>query len=461
MADPVLIESSEPPTPRPLDGSTSLPPKSSYSEWVFGRWTTARTVIWILLTICITKPMAPPFLKWFRNQGGTIMDYYQEWSSARSVILHQPVYQPTRELAPRDFGRRFNSKAPWNLGYNVHPPTSVLLALPFGYLSYFDSFFAWSVFTLSLFGLSLYLIARHCDYRLGWLSALPITCGCLLSSPFWHQFQQGQLNPLILFFMTLSWIHYRTNRPWRAGFWLGLAAATKVVPGFLVIYFLTRREWKNFAAVIAGFMFATAITIGVLGLQTYVDYARLVLPEALDWRSANTNASLPGLWCKLFDPGPRGGHYRPLIQSPVLAKCLTVTSWLAVLAILVPIWRRAKSKAEVDLAFGLAIVGMLLLSPVTWDHYFLLLPLPLITIWMNIPPKKSFQLLYLAILAGLAAPAYLWIDLYLPQTSSGTGVSPLQTLLLPTFSCYMLCGLLGLGAVAAREITRRVNPQRA
>lgn len=309
--------------------------------------------------------------------------------------------------------------------------------------------------TLCLFGLSLYLIARHSNYRFGWFSLLPLTCGCLVASPIWHQFQQGQLNPLILFFLTIGWIHHRRQHVWRSGFWLGLAAATKLFPAFLAIYFLARREWKPIAAYIAGFLLVTAITIAVLGIRTYVDYVRFVLPEALDWRGANTNASLPGLWCKLFDPGPRGGHYIPLIYSPLLAKCLTAASWLIALSILVPIWRQAKSTEELQLAFGLAIVGMLLLSPVTWDHYFLLLPLPLLTIWMNIPNKKSFQWLYLAILAGLAAPVTSWIDLYLPETRNGTGVSPLKTLLLPTFSCYVLCGLLAFGTVAARESARK------
>jgi hypothetical protein len=430
---------------------SSTPPRSaedtltSDSDWVFGRWTIARTLTWSVLAICVITPLAPQLWGWFRNQRGAIMDYYQEWSSGRSIIVGDPVYRPTFEFAKRDFGKRLNSSASWNLGYNVHPPTSVLLALPFGYLNYSNSFFAWSLFTLGLFALSLYLIARSSGYHFGWLSVLPITCGCLLSGPFWHQFQQGQLNPLILFFITLGWLNLRQQRVWRTGFWLGLAAATKAFPAFLAIYFLVRREWKSFAATIFSFVLITFITASALGVQTYVDYVRLVLPEALDWRSASTNASLPGLWCKLFDPGTRGGHYIPLFYSPILAKLLTAVSWLVVLSLLTGVWTRAKTVPDIDHAFGLAIVGMLLLSPVTWEHYFLLLPLPLLCIWMRIPRTIAMQILFLLILGGLSVPIYLAISIFLPASHTEPGVSAPSTFGLPAFSCYMLCGLFALG----------------
>jgi hypothetical protein len=414
-------------------------------DWVFGRWTIARTIAWSLLAICLAVPLTPRLWGWFRNEHGVIMDYYQEWSSGRSIILGDPVYRPTIELVKRDFGMQADAGPSWNLGYNVHPPTSVLLALPFGYLNYTDSFFAWSLFTLGLFALSLYLIARHSGYRFGWLSVLPITCGCLLSGPFWHQFVHGQLNPLILLFITLGWLNLRQQRAWRTGLWLGLAAATKAFPAFLAIYFLVRREWKSFAATIFSFAVITLITASALGVQTYVDYVRLVLPEALEWRSANTNGSLPGLWCKLFDPGARGGHYIPLFYSPILAKLLTAISWLTVLSLLTSVCTHAKTVSDIDHAFGLAIVGMLLLSPVTWEHYFLLLPLPLLCIWMRTPRTIAMQSLFLLILCGLSAPIYLAINILVPASKTEPGVSFPSTLGMPAFSCYMLCGLFAMG----------------
>lgn len=373
------------------------------------------------------------------------MDYYQEWSSVRSVILREPVYRPTSEFAKRDFGQRLNLKAPWNLGYNVHPPTSVLIGFPFGFLPYFRSFFVWSLFTLGLFGLSLVLIARNSGYRFGWLSVTPITCGCLLSGPFWHQFQQGQLNPLILLCVTLGWLNLRSQRVWQTGFWLGLAAATKAFPAFLAIYFLARREWKYFAFVVGGFTVVTLCTIAALGIQPYLDYVHLVLPEAFEWRSANTNASLPGLWSKLFDPGTRGGHYRPLVDSPFLAKLLTAISWLVVTSLLIPICYKARTVSEIDHAFGMTLVGMLLLSPITWDHYFLLLPLPLLCIWMRLPRAIMSQSLFLVVLVGLFGPIYTAMSVLIPPRQTELGMSPLQTLGLPTFSCYMLCALFAIG----------------
>lgn len=382
------------------------------------------------------------------------MDYYQEWSSARSFILHEPIYRPTLELARRDFGARSVNSQTWILGYNVHPPTSVLLAIPFGYLPYYQSFLAWSFFTLGLYAVCLWLIARNSDYNFGILSLLPLTCLCLLSSPFWHQFHQGQLNPLILIFITLGWMSVRSRNPWQAGLWLGLAAAVKVFPAFLGFYFLVRREWRYLAALVIGFTVTTLVTVAVLGVDTYRDYVKLVLPEALEWRSANTNASLAGLFNKLFDPGPRGGNYLPVLHSPLLAKLGYLLSWAVILGSMIPIWLRARTARQSDLAFSMAIVGMLLLSPVTWDHYFLLLPLPLICIWMNLPPQFRYRIAFFSILAGLNAPIYYWLSVYLSRPQFDHGVSPLYTVGLPSFSCYMLCGLFVLGHVAVSHAQR-------
>jgi uncharacterized membrane protein len=132
----------------------------------------------------------------------------------------------------------------------------------------------WSWLTFGLFIVSLVLIARHSGYRFGWWSVLPLTCGYLLSNALWDQFVQGQLNSVILFCMTLGWINTRNERPWRAGIWLGLAAAIKLFPGFLGLYFLFRREWKQLTAMVLSFSLMTLLTIATLGVDTYADYIR-------------------------------------------------------------------------------------------------------------------------------------------------------------------------------------------
>jgi hypothetical protein len=91
-------------------------------DWVFGRWSDWRIWVYVILTLCIARPLLPGFFARFSYLEGRVVDYYQEWSSARSVLLHQPVYQQTIELLRRDFDAGIVDEKAWIVGYNVHPP---------------------------------------------------------------------------------------------------------------------------------------------------------------------------------------------------------------------------------------------------------------------------------------------------------------------------------------------------
>jgi hypothetical protein len=65
-----------------------------------------------------------------------------------------------------------------------------------------------------------------------------------------------------------------------------------------------------------------------------------------------------------------------LWYNPTLARIGIGLSWLVVLGLLTRATRWARTQRDHDVTFGLTLVAMLLLSPVTWDHYAVLLLVP-------------------------------------------------------------------------------------
>src|SRR5262249_41999258 len=140
----------------------------------------------------------------------------------------------------------------------------------------------------------------------------------------------------------------------------------------------------------------------------YRDYVEEVMPVVAVYRDWWPNASLFGFWAKLFDG--RGGKVVPVWHSPILMIAAYLVSAGLVVGVVGGIARRARSRLEQDLAFGLALTGMLLVSPITWDHYFTLLFLPLVILWVHLPPRGLERTAFwvLLVLLWLSPMLYWW-----------------------------------------------------
>jgi hypothetical protein len=95
------------------------------------------------------------------------------------------------------------------------------------------------------------------------------------------------------------------------------------------------------------------------------------------------NASITGFWSKLLDAP--NGHVITWIHNPPLATSLTLVSMLLVTAVAARKCWLAETTASRDTAFATCVVALLLVSPITWDHYFLLLVLTWAILWYRLP----------------------------------------------------------------------------
>jgi hypothetical protein len=385
---------------------------------------------------------------------GAALDFAQEWTSARNFFEGYPIYESMKISLPRHFGSTWQSVL---IDVNAHPPASVLLTLPLGELGYRHAHASWNVVSLACAALSLWLILSPSGLSLSPWCLLSAGAILLTSNSWATQFIQGQLNLLLLLLITIAWAAQRSNRDSVAGAVLGIAMAIKLVPGFLLLYFLVRRRWR--ALILAALAFGGVNLLGtaILGSEAYLSYFRDVVPSVSSgFRDFWPNASLSGFWYKLFDA--RNGHVVPLAYLPNVARAGSFVCALAITGFTAWKCYQARSKSDCDWAFSLCIVAMLLVSPITWDHYFLLLILPLAIFWKYSPAVGFSRKFLIAamVLLGTLRPKWIWDltipgpgELVLSQHLEPSVALPIHVVTVISYQFYALLALFVFAALRA------------
>jgi hypothetical protein len=271
----------------------------------------------------------------------------------------------------------------------------------------------------------------------------------VLCRPLLQQLIHGQLNLVLLLLVTGAWAADRSGRPGWSGVLVGAATAIKLFPGFLFLYFLLRRQWSALVTGAVTLALLTGLTAVVLGPEVYATYLREVVPRLESYRSSWFNASLVGFWTRLFNPATREEHVEPLWRSAWAARAGILLSWLAVVALAAWSVQRARTRLQLDHAFGVAVTGMLLLSPITWDYAFLLLLVPIALLCADPPRSEAAKLLLMLALAAL----WFWqkpvCQVIIPGGIAQGVASPAHALTILSYPCYALFVLLVLGAARA------------
>jgi hypothetical protein len=251
------------------------------------------------------------------------------------------------------------------------------LALPVAALDYATAGWWWNVASLALLVGSLIVVARTVGWQPHPLTIITSLGLLMVWVPLWLHTLQGQLGLVLLAVFVAAWSAGRAGYWGWAGGLIGLAATIKLFPILLLGVLALLGRWRG---VTAGIVTTAAISAGtavIVGPQAFVDYATTVVPQLNRWRADWINSSLTGYVAHLFAPDPT---IVPLLPSPVLATGLTLATSCGVIAIIAHLARQC-GQHDFDGIFALALTGLLLLSALTWSHYFVVLLLPLL-IWL-------------------------------------------------------------------------------
>jgi hypothetical protein len=317
----------------------------------------AALVITALLPIWIRHLAPPPEPR----------DFFQDWLAARRLVTGQPLYDPLALEAPT-----IGIPGGFQVVHSPHPPTSALVALPLAALPYRAALLTWNLLNLGLLAGTLWLIARELRWPIRRPALLVATAALMAWVPLWEQVEHGQMGLLLLALLTVAWRELRRGRDTVAGAALAVAAALKIFPAVLLGYVVLRRRPRAVLAALATLAVIAAVLTASAGPRVWVDYVQLGMPELARWRAHWANASLTGFAYHLFQPDERT---LPLLRAPMLASATVVLTTIITIAIAT---RRAlRDEPGVDRSFALALTAALLVSVVTWQHYFVMLLLPL------------------------------------------------------------------------------------
>jgi uncharacterized membrane protein len=346
------------------------------SEPDSSEWTRPRTLMWAILLGLSLVGFGGSFLKAFRPPDDYTTDFIQEWLSARNYFAGEPIYEDQLVALARHWPEFRPSDPETFLRWNAHPPAAVLVALPFAKLGYQDAQLAWNIVTFALFVFSIALVWRELvGVFYPWLLACVLSL-ILVALPIHTSLQHGQLNFLLTFLVTLGWVADRRGHPLSAGILVGLAAGLKLFPGFLLLYFLASRRWHAVLGFAIGALTINTVALISFGVNAFETYFREVIPSLQAYQSGWRNLSINGWSLRLLDPHLIQAD-ATAYRNPALAKVLTAV--LTVLVIILVAWQAwsGRKNDDPDRGWASAIVGMMLVSPITWHHYLVLLLVPL------------------------------------------------------------------------------------
>jgi hypothetical protein len=246
--------------------------------------------------------------------------------------------------------------------------------------------------------------AGHSNWtaREWWTRRLTPLLICL--APVAHTLMRGQVNLILLLLLAGMLRSLVRGHSGKAGVWLAGAICLKIIPAFLLLYPLWRRDLRFLGGCASGlavglFLIPTAV-FGPAQTATYFDeLARGVLAPGLTHQGDSTRAkeltdmtgtgsqSFVVVWHNTLNPDR---ETRPAHASPWLRMAAFGSG--AVLALLtVWAWRRRQphSGPQTYVAWGALTLVMIFVSPVSHLHYFSLC-LPLVMGLLALYPPRGW-----------------------------------------------------------------------
>ncbi len=365
------------------------------------------------------------------NKGGDADVFFE---GGRRLLHGLPLYEGSSAAA----------------GY-VGPPFQAVFFAPFAAVASLNSQLA----RLLWYALNLICLAAGVTWTLGaWVTARK-QLG-LTSDPWWPgllaplaavlmplqtNFEHQNMNALLLGLLVGAMSYLTVGSAIVAGVLVGIATALKAFPALLIVYFAIRGYWRACVTAVMTTIVLTCVPALIYGPSGAVEaLATFWRIAGSGWPTRGNNQSLVAAISRLVEPssstGVDGIGGAPLVVSLFAVAALT----LIIAAVPVLLGRRTTATVPCELAATITLA--MLLPPIAWDHYWvLLLPAFVIVYFSNdIAPRTRVVFWLAAILTtGLS-----------PLTVGQSGFNVARRL-----STYTIAGLLLYGALLA--ISRRAS----
>jgi Glycosyltransferase family 87/WD40-like Beta Propeller Repeat len=273
------------------------------------------------------------------------------------------------------------------------------------------------------------------------LSYQRIALAFTLCFPLHRNLLYGQLYIFILLLVVAAcWSYLRGFRV-LAGVLVALAAACKVFPALLFVFFLQRREWRALASGVLTGLAAIAVSVAVFGWNVHRTWLYEILPWTLHGEGLQpytTSASISGVLHCLFLSEPQWNPH-PWHSSPWCYALLLPAMQMLVLAPAVLLIRKGdRTQSRILLEWSALLTASLAISTIPASYNFVLMALPPCVLASILLQRKHYGWLIALVIA------YLGIGFPMPSPHRAVGLALLLYVPRLPLMLGVLCGTYAL-----------------
>jgi hypothetical protein len=314
-----------------------------------GAWTPAETAIAL---VCAAAMLA-------LTSGPVLIDFVKAYHYAGRAIVSDPatIYDCTRAQC------------------YVNLPVLAWLFAPFGPFDPYTSGVVFSLLGLAAVAEAGRRLARHANPDIViWL--------IVLSGPLYYSIRIGNTTHILLLVLLIAFDRLALGRERLAGALLGAAALIKPPLALLLPYLVLRQRYA--AALTMGSVAAgvVALSLAMYGLPLHLFWVReFVIGHGASPVAAYNVQSVNGFLAHLMTRGHLRDWY-PIPMGGAFRAASVAISGTLVLAVAAACWRSGRPRsaagwyAELTAVLTLAVV----VAPISWTHYYLLLLIPIAAI---------------------------------------------------------------------------------
>jgi hypothetical protein len=346
-------------------------------------------VIWICALLVLIGTLTKMPGQWHRRD---FSNYYESaWA------LRHGIDPYSTNLTP--IGEQLSLETNWLVHASETPPF-LLCFEPLTWLRPRIAFWIWTTLNFSALAIAMYLLLA--DRRgLTARTALLLAGLILMSAPVNLNFYWGQSQLMILALMVAAMRAMERERDGAAGLLIAASALLRAYPLLLVGYFVVRRKWRAVIFAMAGIAAGGFATVAILGLSQTLSFVHGAL-WLTDYRVVNRvdDLSLGPFVSRMFwaitgtaPPSPVDWvRLAAIATADVVVLGLTIRATLADADRRDPDWR----------IYSLWIATAIMLTPVGWHHYLVLLAIPFVQMVASAAQGRSgSRAIWMAALAYL------------------------------------------------------------
>ena len=284
----------------------------------------------------------------------------------------------------------------------AHPPVMTLIVTPlvaaFGFAG---TYFVLTALSVACLAITYRLIVLGLDFQLSRSESIATGFALLGWTATVTLIRNGQTGLILECLLVSAWYCLKHGRSAVSGLLVATAASIKLYPGLELAYLWHRHRLAYLTALATMIVIVLGSAI-LCGWHSFAEYAETAREVVLRYADYPTNYSLLGVlvrWIRLAG----GAHDQAVVVYVTLAAFMVLGSvWLT----------RTRSDQEVDpqsidIGYALFMALIPLLSPVSWDHYQVILIFPIAVVWKHLVasgPSRVLLLGFLCILLAFSVP---------------------------------------------------------